>query len=541
MEEKERIYEHLNREYDNLERLWTSGQAHYMRNNMKNTLKFIERLYQKGKAPEDIRAVIKDYVEHFVNIEKFKGLSAERIFLKDEYEEFLKNPNLIWEVYDAMEDKKSFFEADYTSYSTNKNKNREKFVKSLFGLTLTKFNVDSWNDVKRKEFAEIVVNQFKSNSYVIKDENRRKPQLIKVIMTLLNDLRITSDFSETIRNHNNSMKKIGLEFLSVSDNIDEIVGDGKIFDIDLMQCSLLQLEALLVFYTNRLEKVFENVGEGLFLLEHVRRNKENGLTGNEFINNDILKEVWKKKRILGMIAETLMDGTYDELEKSNEPISDELTDKIYSKLIEPYNYAYQKMFGAELEEDLAISAYSFGKQSNYLIKNKMIEGIIIEAFRNNYNWGIMEEEGELRIRKRVLLGIDIPGLNMPLRVHYELDKLKDVMKEYLETEEVPLYIGSEDFNFYGKNFGTQLMIPVTSQKATMIKNASKKSSDLTKEALKCQKHIACIQLPNTVKRLLTIKTGKNQLYPDYINIFTKTIRRTERKNIDSKETNDINI
>lgn len=534
MNENERIYEYLKREYDNLESLWTSMQAHNMRNSMKNTLDFIERLYQKGRAPKDIRTVIIDYVEHFVNTNKFKGINAERIFLRDEYEAFLKNPSIIWEVYDSEIDKKAFDKAERMQYSTDKKKNREKFVKSFWSVTLANVDVKGWNKVKRKEFAEIIVDKFKANSNVVKDENRRKPPLIKVILTLLNDLRITSNFTETIKNHNNNMKKIGLDFLSVSENTDEMIGEGTIFDIDLMQCSLLQLEALLVFYTNRLEKVFESVGAGLFLLEHVRRNKENGLSGDDFISNDALKEVWKKKCILGKIAETLMNGTYDELVKAEIPVTDELTDNIYSGLIEPYNYAYQKMFGANLEDDLAVSAHAFSKQANYLVKNKMVEGIIIEAFRNNYNWGLMEEDGEILIKKRVLIAIDIPGLNMPLRVHYELEKLRTLMKEYLETEEVPLYIGSEDFNLYGKNFGTQLMIPVTSQKATMIKNASKKLSDLPQDALNCQKHIACMQLPNTWKRLLTIKTGKNQVYPDYMNIFTKNIRRTERKTINSK-------
>lgn len=537
MRENDEAYVLLKRYYDNLEQQWSSSQAHNMRNNIKNAFGFIERLYKKDKIPEDIRTVILDYVEHFVNVEKFKGLSAERIFLRDEYEALIKNPSIIWEVYDAERDKSSFAESEHMSYSTDKKKNREKFIKSLWNVTLANIDVNGWNEKKRKEFAEIIVRKFKTNSYVVKDENRRKPQLIKVILTLLNDLRVTSDFAETIKNYNNGMKKIGLDFLGVSENIEETIGEGKIFDIDLMQCSLVQLEALLVFYTNRLEKIFESVGEGLYLLEHSRRNKEDLTSRKDFISNDTLKELWKNKCILGQIAETLMGETYDELVKACEPVTYELTDCVYSNLIEPYKEAYKKIFGTDLEEDLAISAHAFSKQSNYLVKNKMIECIIIEAYRNNYNWGIMEENGELQIKKRVLLGIDIPGLNMPLRVHYELDKLKEVMKDYLETEEVPLYIGSEDFNMYGKNFGTQLMLPVTSKQALMIKNASKKTSNLSQEALNCQRHIACIQLPNTVKKLLTIKTGKNQTYPDYINIFTKKIRRTQRKNISTPDEN----
>ena len=221
-------------------------------------------------------------------------MSAERIFLRDEYEAFLKNPSIIWDVYDAEQDKSSFSKAEYMNYSTDKKNNREKFLKSLWNTTLEKVNVDGWNEVKRKEFTEIIVKNFKANSYAVKDENRRKPPMIKVILTLINDLRITSDFTETIKNYNSGMKKIGLDFLGVSENIEEIIGEGKIFDIDLMQCSLLQLEALLVFYTNRVEKVFESVGEGLYLLEHARRNKQDFTNGTAFISNENLKEIWKK-------------------------------------------------------------------------------------------------------------------------------------------------------------------------------------------------------------------------------------------------------
>ena len=42
---------------------------------------------------------------------------------------------------------------------------------------------------------------------------------------------------------------------------------------------------------------------------------------------------------------------------------------------------------------------------------------------------------------------------------------------------------------------------------------------------------------NTVKKLLKLKTGKNQTYPDYINIFTKKIRRTQRKDISTSNDN----
>ena len=108
-------------------------------------------------------------------------------------------------------------------------------------------------------------------------------------------------------------------------------------------------------------------------------------------------------------------------------------------------------------------------------------------------------------------------------------KSVELMKEYVGEEEVPIYIGADDFVLDGDNFGTQLLLPITSKQSAALKKLARRKEDRPSEVSKLVKHIACVQLPNMVRKLLDEKTGKTQQYPDYINIFTRRVRQAQRK------------
>lgn len=165
---------------------------------------------------------------------------------------------------------------------------------------------------------------------------------------------------------------------------------------------------------------------------------------------------------------------------------------------------------------------------NYMVKSRLIEDIILQSIEQNINWGIMEEDEAIRIGKRVLLGFDIPGLNAPLRVHCNLTDLKSIMHDYLKTDEVPLYVGTEDFRTSGRGDGTPLLLPLRNPEINYIKKVSKKKNFESGPAEKYIKHVACTQMPNQLKRILSEKTGKTQKYPDKANIYTKKIIKSDR-------------
>ena len=62
------------------------------------------------------------------------------------------------------------------------------------------------------------------------------------------------------------------------------------------------------------------------------------------------------------------------------------------------------------------------------------------------NWGIMRhEEGRLLNAKYVLIGVDLQGMNMPIRLHIPRDLLIECTPEINGIKVLPLYAGREDF------------------------------------------------------------------------------------------------
>ena len=89
--------------------------------------------------------------------------------------------------------------------------------------------------------------------------------------------------------------------------------------------------------------------------------------------------------------------------------------------------------------------------TSYQLKDNILISLLFNLFNNNIaskNWGLsLENSGKSpKDQDKVLLAIDMPGFNMPIRLHVKREALlKDFLKANQNTTRIPLYQGEDDF------------------------------------------------------------------------------------------------
>lgn len=547
--------EFIGRIVRNVEQTWTSYSVYKAKRKMKDVLMIIPRWYPGRITPTSLKKVLEDYRDMgTVDIQINYGY----LYYLNELEKFKLQPHKLWEFYDSFENKESLFQEPYIKYSTNEAENTEMFLKEVFynfvqdkGLCekdiSTLKNRDEVTDWLVKTYKDII-----SNRYIDYCKNQLVDALQSVI-DMLDKLGVMSDMKEA---NDKIAKKLKLDFLRIPNDI-PLVEKGKIVGVEFENCSIFQLEALLCHYFNRLEKIRESIGRGLFFLCYFSDTENLFDINVDEIEDHELLECQKEYVVMSKIKDKMFDRLHflferSQIEKTPEPVFSD----VYDQTVEKYFRAYNDFFNIapreegvdearrkfELEFNTINITNSYFRHFNYITKTSLVEDLIIQAERGNtrINWGIMEDDNlGYRIKWNMLLGFDIPGLNMPLRLHITLVDLQKVVKDYLKFSEVPLYVGSEDFNISNKISGTQFLLPLTKEKQKQIKYLVENSTESTKptqkaltdDALRRIKHINCMQLQNSALRMVAEKTNRTQICPDYMNIFNGRIRRTPRRGV----------
>jgi len=147
----------------------------------------------------------------------------------------------------------------------------------------------------------------------------------------------------------------------------------------------------------------------------------------------------------------------------------------------------------------------------YYQKDISMETSLLIAMENlaTDNWGyIAENEGGKnsieRKAQNVLLGFDIEGFNMPVRLHFPYKKLIEFFKNRASNYEIPNYIGDEDISKDGKNIGAQILMPLSPTHRKRFISAIKNMNPQN-YYYKFAKHIECMQYKNNLARLIKWK------------------------------------
>ena len=104
----------------------------------------------------------------------------------------------------------------------------------------------------------------------------------------------------------------------------------------------------------------------------------------------------------------------------------------------------------------------------YGTKFNMIMRLIHQIEYNSKitNWGYIPENE--KDKGKVLLGIDYPGFNMPLRLHINKKELVSFLKNFKNSSVIPIYEGNADMIYKGRMLKSRAFMPLTEERESFI-------------------------------------------------------------------------
>lgn len=342
-------------------------------------------------------------------------------------------------------------------------------------------------------------------------------------------------------------------------NIDEKINIDDYFNREYLQNIPIQtLMAMNIFWSNRLTKEMDEINNASFILkdmsfiEKILKDKKryNKFPFKNLPDKDIEAELLKTA-LLSEISQMCVDDVYKDLENDNinETVKKVDLKKYLPSIVAEYQQEYSDYFNSRtpmttniLGDDI-VNKYITGKNFVYNLythKNSNVLALVESCLTRDaiQNWGYIEEDTS-SVGNFIILGFDIPNLNMPLRIHIP----KKHIKEYLLANDmeniIPVYKGNDDFRKDGESVKTPALIPMTPTEKEQIRSMKTDGKNDVQKSMYLEhlKYLADTKIETFPQRLKTprvIGKGKKQkvkyvLEKEYINLDTN---RTYRKDKD---------
>ena len=212
----------------------------------------------------------------------------------------------------------------------------------------------------------------------------------------------------------------------------------------------------------------------------------------------------------------------------------------YIKMVSAeYQEDYSKYFGTKLPNTMNVLRYDIENKymtgrnvvdNLYKGKNANILALVESCITRDtiQNWGYIEEENNLG--NYIILGFDIEGLNMPLRIHIPKNYLEQFFDANNMEKIIPIYKGNDDFKRLGEQRKTPVLIPMSPNIKEQIRKIeiNKKGSIQQAMYIEHLKYLADTKTENFPQRLKAPKVigkGKKQkvkysIKREYINLET---------------------
>ena len=276
---------------------------------------------------------------------------------------------------------------------------------------------------------------------------------------------------------------------------------------NLKKLSVNQLIMMSAFWLNRANKIVGNLNKSLYILSHRELysvNKDEN--GNEKISVD--KETISNVDLKMEVLHKIYLDIFPMAEKRNEIMGDNKInlDKECKKYIETSGREYQRYFDERLvnsvnslEDDLfETNVYENTIYNSYKVKAHSVQALLLSLLSSenskikNYGY-IPEDDSNIDQKEYFLIGVDVPGFNMPLRLHIRKSELKEVLSGVQNGEAIfQLYQGAEDFDLNNnKVFPANIYIPLSAEKKKAIKDIEKNLTKRDKYG-KVVKHLCYI-------------------------------------------------
>lgn len=351
---------------------------------------------------------------------------------------------------------------------------------------------------------------------------------IKTLVSVGKFLKEYGVLEQETEMQNSNYKKLGLDKLEITMESDKDgnIGVNNLFEEKyLSNLSNEQLTILNAFWQNRYTKIVGNIGDTIFIYNKMNLWKKNNMHEIYKIPNEKILNILIQKEICNKELKKRETDEYKKIEKTlfDNNISFEERYVDLSNIDKNARKEYHNYFKDKIQEsknDLISDIIDIAPIRNlitiaYKRKDDELNACIMDmmSHRNKFNWGYIQEiknkkNSIERNEKFVLIGIDYPGFNMPLRVHINKNVLITLIKNNKGDTTIPEYKNSEDFEIDGRIIPTNVLMPLTSKMEYEIIRYNKEvNKDINKYSnIKIIKHFSNF----ITKKVKGIKNGTEQ-------------------------------
>lgn len=259
-----------------------------------------------------------------------------------------------------------------------------------------------------------------------------------------------------------------------------------------------QLANLVVFWINRYTKMVGMLNKSLFMInqlglwEQIKNANPNQKDGSIHLEIDSskLEKTYEKMGVLRFIssevfalAKKVGEGTVEVNEQTTTKVlSIDVTQAVDAKRAE-YEEDYNEYFSdlstnsnETTQNDFLTDFENFRILENamsnaYRLKDMNLIALLSNLYytQNSTNWGVIfEENKDIQTSDKILIGVDVSGLNMPLRVHADRMEMVAFFRANQNCTHMPIYEGANDFQIMGTKIGTPILMPLDKKKREAV-------------------------------------------------------------------------
>ena len=418
-------------------------------------------------------------------------------------------------------------------YSYDIKKSSTILVKSLLKILRERFQNSKEPLSKENEYSYLKNTLNIIKPYLNESYKKNNIKLLLFVKNFFDDYNLLNDL---VNSHNIQQNRLWLEGLCYNmdyseDHPNDLGVNNILSEKNLEKMSNDELAVLNMFWQNKYAKKLADLNIGFFLLQQLNIN---GIKTEP--SDNLIKNLLTKYKFL----ESLSYKIYNSLVKKD---SDSIDIEDYIKNL---SYDYKKCFSEimpNMKHDIRTDLNqclnrNLALKNTYAIKSNLLCSSILN-FSNNKkikNWGYINDNGKTdsnTIQEQspfILIGIDYPGLNKPVKIHVERELLADCMLNANSTTIIPIYEGNEDYDNNFEQLRTHIVLPFEESHKDFLRNANLNSENFNTKILR---HTAFLKdqdkFPEHLK--VTDKRGKKTRKRKYIDLFSGKTFVKEGKNL----------
>ena len=414
-------------------------------------ISYIKKLYDKNKElnAEDLQSTLwQEYLEKEGEYSAI-ALDLGGIHIQQIVGEYLKNnPEEAQRIYEMNKGKKYVESNDYYTYNIKREKNR--LVKEMLHFYREYCKEQNNDDMLKKEeemFPKMV--ELYSNFFVDQRKTRNILLLQDFYENFLKRYNLTGKY---ISNYGNQLRLLGLYELSDDKHIATMLENT--FDKKSLEKKTAEELAIMnIFWQNKKSKEQTQIYQAMIMARDLGIF-DKVVNGEEIdIANAQIKNSMKKIFELYILCDEQYRMNDINIEKgASKEISEEMLDYINLNK-ESYKTEYDKSITTsynDMEQDFIIAYSGYVQNRNiYTVKDNLIVSIVLNLLDNKIvkNWGIIEDvKVGPEDTNNIIIGIDLPGMNMPVRVHVDKNIILRVLHGMKRDTLLPIYQGEKDFS-----------------------------------------------------------------------------------------------